>query len=72
MLADLIDSVRVGNHLFVLAHRDPKKSKPADPKPYPRPQDLEPKKAAPKPGSFAAMVVAAKAALRRKKEAMNG
>lgn len=71
-LADLIDSVRAGNHLFLLANRDPKKSKPATPKPYTRPDFLDTKTAAPKPGSFAAMVVAAKAALRKKKEAMNG
>lgn len=71
-LAKLVDSVEAGNHLFTLAHRDPKKSKPKPPRPYPRPDDMEPQKAAPKPGSFAAMVVAAKAALRRKKEAMSG
>lgn len=67
-LADIYDAVQAGNHLFIMAHRDPNKPKPQAPKAYPRPDDLAPKQAAPKPGSFAAMVVAAKKAARERRE----
>ncbi|AMS01021.1 tail assembly chaperone [Mycobacterium phage ArcherNM] len=67
-LADIYDAVQAGNHLFMMAHRDPNKAKPKAPKPYPRPDDMTPKNDAPKPGSFAAMVVAAKKAARERRE----
>ncbi|AMB18514.1 tail assembly chaperone [Mycobacterium phage NaSiaTalie] len=67
-LADIYDAVQAGNHLFMMAHRDPNKPKPKAPKAYPRPDDMKPKDAAPKPGSFAAMVVAAKKAARERRE----
>ncbi|AZV00820.1 tail assembly chaperone [Mycobacterium phage Malec] len=67
-LADIYDAIQGGNHLFMMAHRDPNKAKPKAPKPYPRPDDTQPKNEAPKPGSFAAMVVAAKKAARERRE----
>ncbi|AGR46439.1 tail assembly chaperone [Mycobacterium phage Odin] len=67
-LADIYDAVQANTHMFLLANRDPKKPKPKAPKSYPRPDDLEPHKAAHKPGSFAAMVVAAKKAARERRE----
>ncbi|AMS00924.1 tail assembly chaperone [Mycobacterium phage Loser] len=67
-LADIYDVIQAGNHLFMLAHRDPNKAKPKAPQPYPRPDDIKTKDAAPKPGSFAAMVVAAKKAARERRE----
>ncbi|QFP95510.1 tail assembly chaperone [Mycobacterium phage GaugeLDP] len=67
-LADIYDAVQAGNHILLLANRDPNKPKPKAPKAYPRPDDLEAKPAAPKPGSFAAMVVAAKTAARKRRE----
>ncbi|ASR86134.1 tail assembly chaperone [Mycobacterium phage BobSwaget] len=67
-LADIYDAVQAGNHLFMMANRDPNKAKPKAPKPYPRPDDTKPKDTAPKPGSFAAMVVAAKKAARERRE----
>ncbi|QNL30382.1 tail assembly chaperone [Mycobacterium phage SuperCallie99] len=67
-LADIYDAIQAGNHILMLANRDPNKPKPQAPKPYPRPEDTEKKTAAPKPGSFAAMVVAAKKATRERKE----
>lgn len=71
-LADLIDAQQAGNHYFVMANRDTTKPKPKPPKPYPRPDDDEPKATAPKPGSFAAMIVAAKTAARKRMEQENG
>ncbi|AAC18466.2 tail assembly chaperone [Mycobacterium phage Lakes] len=65
-LADIYDAVQAGNHILLMANRDPKKPKPKAPKAYPRPDDFE--KTTPKPGSFAAMVVAAKKAAREKRE----
>lgn len=65
-LADMYDAIQAGNHILLLANRDPKKPKPKAPKPYPRPDDLE--KTTPKPGSFAAMVVRAKKAARERRE----
>ncbi|AMW64104.1 tail assembly chaperone [Mycobacterium phage EvilGenius] len=67
-LADIYDAIQAGNHLFMMANRDPNKAKPKAPKPYPRPDDNKPKDAAPPPGSFAAMVVAAKKAARERRE----
>ncbi|BBC43845.1 putative tail assembly chaperone [Mycobacterium phage GS4E] len=66
-LADIYDAVQAGNHLFMMANRDRSKPKPKAPTPYPRPDDHK-KTEAPKPGSFAAMVVAAKKAARERRE----
>lgn len=49
----LLDAVRVSNYLFLLANRDPKKSKPAPPEPSYTPDQSLKKKRADKPGSFA-------------------
>jgi hypothetical protein len=68
-LADIYDAVQAGNHILMMANRDPNKPKPKPPQSYPRPDDLEPKQAAPKKGSFAAMIVAAKKAQREREEA---
>ncbi|KRD08771.1 hypothetical protein ASE48_08350 [Mycobacterium sp. Root265] len=67
-LADLVDEMQKSNHYFLLANRDPSKPKPKAPKPYYRP-DFAKAKVVHKPGSFAAMVVAAKAAKRKREEA---
>ncbi|QDH47843.1 tail assembly chaperone [Mycobacterium phage Benvolio] len=67
-LADIYDAVQAGNHILMMVNRDPNKPKPKAPKPYPRPDDNKPKDAAPPPGSFAAMVVAAKKAARERRE----
>ncbi|ALF02166.1 tail assembly chaperone [Mycobacterium phage LadyBird] len=66
-LADIYDAINAGNHLFMMANRDRTKPKPKAPTPYPRPDDHK-KTEAPKPGSFAAMVVAAKKAARERRE----
>lgn len=68
-LADIYDAVQAGNHILLMANRDPNKPKPKAPKPYPRPDDNE--KKAVKPGSFAAMVVAA-AKAQKEREQMDG
>ncbi|AEL17858.1 tail assembly chaperone [Mycobacterium phage Trixie] len=67
-LADIYDAIQAGNHMFMMANRDPSKPKPKAPKSYPRPDDDKTKNEAPKPGSFAAMIVAAKKAAREKRE----
>ncbi|QXO13302.1 tail assembly chaperone [Mycobacterium phage Trooper] len=66
-LANIYDAIQAGNHMFLMANRDKSKPKPKAPQAYPRPDDLE-KTTAPKPGSFAAMVVAAKKAARERRE----
>lgn len=70
-LVAAVDALRAGNHIQLMVNRDPAKAKPKAPEPFPTP-DQDIKKAAPKPGSFAAMLVAAKAAQRRKKELSRG
>lgn len=71
-LAEMVDALNVGNHYFLMANRNPDKPKPKPPRPFPRPGDDDVKPAAPKKGSFAAMVVAAKKAQRLKRENMHG
>lgn len=65
-LVALVNEMKASNYMFATAHSDPKKSKPKAPEPFPTP-DSEKQKAAPKPGSFAAMLVAAKKAANEKK-----
>jgi hypothetical protein len=67
----LVNAQRAGNHIQLLINRDPKKSKPKPPDPFPIPGD-DKKANAPKPGSFAAIAGSMLAAQRRKKELMNG
>lgn len=64
-MANLIDAQNAANYLFIMANRDPKRAKPQPPKPYYRPDQSEPGHNKPAPGSFAAMVLAAKAAHER-------
>ncbi len=72
-LANIYDAVQTGNYLFSLVNHNPNRASPKKPSAYPRPDDTKPKNAPPKPGSFAAMVVAAKKAERERmdKEAAN-
>ena len=65
-LAALIDAQQAANYMFIMANRDPKRPKPTPPKPYFRPDGLDTTSSKPTPGSFAAMVVAAKVAHRKK------
>ncbi|ALA48133.1 tail assembly chaperone [Mycobacterium phage Phlei] len=67
-LVALVNEMKANNHLFTLAHSDPKKRKPKPPEPFPTP-DTETKPQAPKPGSFAGMLIAAKKAARQRREA---
>lgn len=66
-LAALVDAQRTNNWMLAMINRDPKKAKPKPPSPFPTPQEVK-KIEEPKPGSFAAMVVAAKRAARLKEE----
>ncbi|AHJ86392.1 tail assembly chaperone [Mycobacterium phage 40AC] len=66
-MVSAVNELRAGNHLTLLINRDRSKPKPKAPEPFPTP-DEEKKSTAPKPGSFASMVVAAKRAARLKKE----
>ena len=52
MQASLIDAIRLLQYIFILAHVDPKKSKPKPPNAYPLPDKSIRKKQADKPGSF--------------------
>lgn len=70
-LVALVNAQRAGNHILLMANRDPKKPKPAAPEPFPTP-DAKRKPSAPKPGSFAAIAASMMAAQRRKKEKFNG
>lgn len=70
-LTTLVNEQKANNHLLMLINRDPKKPKPKAPEPFPTP-DEEKKSTEPAPGSFAAMVVAAKRAARKKKEMSSG
>ncbi|APC43176.1 tail assembly chaperone [Mycobacterium phage Jaan] len=67
-LVAAVNALRANNHILMMVNRDPAKPKPKAPDPFPTPDDNK-KPTAPKPGSFAAMVVAAKKAAREKREA---
>jgi hypothetical protein len=67
----LVNALRANNHILLMVNRDPAKPKPKAPESFPTP-DQDTNSQAPKPGSFAAMVVQAKRAARLKKERMNG
>lgn len=68
-LADIATSLRSLQFLYTLAHIDPKKGrKPPPPKPFPTPGAVDrEKKPANAPGSFAHMILQAKAADQKKK-----
>lgn len=66
-----VNAQRAGNHILLMANRDPKKPKPKAPEPFPTPDD-DKKSNAPKPGSFAAVAASMIAAQRKKRELMNG
>lgn len=66
--ADIATSLRTLNHLYVSAHIDRKKHRmPAPPKPYPTPETLKAQKQSKRPGSFAQVVINAKAASIKRK-----
>lgn len=69
-LVSLVNAQRAGNHILLVANRDPKKPKPPLPEPFPTPDDN--KKQAPKPGSFAAIAASMLASQRRKRDKANG
>ncbi len=70
-LVSLVNAQRAGNHIQLMINRDPKKSKPKPPEPFPIPGDHT-KKRTLKPGSFAAVAASMLEAQRRKKELMSG
>ncbi len=65
-LVAMVNAQRAANHMFLLAHSDPKKSKPKAPEPFPIP-DNQSKSSRPKQGSFAAIAAQMLAAQRRQK-----
>lgn len=69
--ADIATSLRTMIHLYVVSHLDRKKHRmPPAPKPFPTPEDQKTKKSSNKPGSFAHVVMQAKAAsMKRKRKA---
>lgn len=69
-LVAAVNAMRANNHILLMVNRDPSKPKPKAPESFPTPDSD--KSNAPKPGSFADMVIRAKRAARLKKEAMNG
>jgi hypothetical protein len=69
-LVALVNAQRAGNHIQLMVNRDPKKSKPSAPDPFPTPDEDAQK--LPKPGSFAAVAASMMAAQRRKRELLNG
>ncbi|QHB38032.1 tail assembly chaperone [Mycobacterium phage Cintron] len=71
-LAAIINSIRAGNYMFVMANSDPRKGKPPLPSPWPVPQgNKAEKKYAPNSfaGIVAAQVIAARKRKQQKKEA---
>lgn len=67
-LADIATSMRSFMHLYLVSHLDRKKHRmPPAPKPFPTPEDLKTKKNSSKPGSFAHVVLQAKAASMKRK-----
>jgi hypothetical protein len=68
-LVALINAVRALHYIFALAHSDPKKAKPKPPDPYPIPDKVTRKKAAPQPGSFAFIAGRQLAAAKEKRKA---
>lgn len=64
-LVSLVNAQRAGNHILLMANRDPKRAKPVAPEPFPTPDE---KKSRPKPGSFAGVVASMMAAQRRRKK----
>ncbi|QLF84588.1 tail assembly chaperone [Mycobacterium phage Gail] len=70
-LVAAVNALRANNHILTVVNRDPAKPKPKPPEPFPTPDSDT--KSAPKPGSFAHMIVAAKRAHRlRKEKELNG
>lgn len=67
-LAELVDAMSGSNYMFQMANRDPAKPKPKLPSPFPRPDNSEPKKAAPAPNSFAGIVASMMAEQRRRRD----
>ena len=65
-LVSQVNAQRAGNHILLLANRDPSRPKPSLPEPFPTP-DKE-KSGPPKPGSFAAITASLLSAQRRKKD----
>ena len=73
-LVSLVDAMRTNNYILTMVNRDPKKSKPIPPEPFPTP-DREIKKVSAsthKPGSFAAIAASMMKAQKRKRELLNG
>ena len=70
-LVSMVNAQRSANHLTIMVNRDPRKSAPKPPEPFPTP-DADEKPKTNKPGSFAAIAASRMAAQRRKKELMSG
>lgn len=69
-LVSLVNAANDNNWILASVNRDTKKPAPKRPQRFPTPDKDTP--SAPKPGSFAAMVVRAKRAARKRKESANG
>ena len=68
-LVDVANSLRALQHLYLVTHIDRRKTAlPKPPDPFPTPEEQRTKQSAHKPGSFAHMVVTAKAAVARKRK----
>ncbi|APD20993.1 tail assembly chaperone [Mycobacterium phage LeoAvram] len=66
-LAAIINSIRAGNYMFVMANSDPRKGKPPLPSPWPVPQENKAEKKY-APNSFAGIVAAQVIAARKRKQ----
>jgi len=67
MTAMLIDVIRTFQYVFILAHVDPKKKKPAPPEPFPLP-DKTARTKVHKPGSFGFIAGTMLAQVKKRKE----
>lgn len=74
LLASISNAIRLQSYILLLANRDPKKRKPNPPTPWelPKSNKAPKKKQEHKPGSFAAIALGKLAAVKKRKEGVDG